>query len=325
MIIIQAMSTETTPHTAYPPLTPSHSLNGVAALPAWGVIRAQGADAPKFLHGQLTQDFSLLGPDQARLAAFCSPKGRMLSSFVGLKLAADNVLLLCPVDTLAGMIKRLSMFVMRAQCRLSDASADWAVWGMSGESASGPSLAPSPWQVARAQDQTWVRLYPAAGVERALVVTPAGSVAPAGPDLPLAVWDWLEVRSAVVPVTAALTEALVPQMLNYESVGGVNFKKGCYPGQEVVARSQFRGTLKRRAHLFHSDSALAVGSEVFHSDDAEQPCGTVAACAPHPSGGFDALVSLQLSALQSGSVHAGSVQRPALRQQPLPYELLADV
>jgi len=324
MIIIQAMSTETTPHTAST-LPPSQSLSGVAALPAWGVIRAQGADAPKFLHGQLTQDFSLLGPDQARLAAFCSPKGRMLSSFVGLKLAADDVLLLCPADTLSAMLKRLSMFVMRAQCRLSDASADWSVWGVAGEPASGPSLASSPWQLARAQEQTWVRLYPAAGVERALVVTPAGSVAPAGPALPLAVWDWLEVRSAVVPVTAALTEALVPQMLNYESVGGVNFKKGCYPGQEVVARSQFRGTLKRRAHLFHSDSALAVGSEVFHSDDAEQPCGTVAACAPHPSGGFDALVSLQLSALESGSVHAGSVQGPALRHEPLPYELLADV
>ena len=324
MIIIQAMSTETTPHTA-PPLPTSHSLSGVLALPAWGVIRAQGADAPKFLHGQLTQDFSLLGQDQARLAAFCSPKGRMLSSFVGIKLSSDDVLLLCPADTLAAMLKRLSMFVMRAQCRLSDASADWSVWGVTGESASGPSLAPTPWQVARAQEQKWLRLYPAAGVQRALVLAPAGSAAPVGPALPLAVWEWLDVCSAVVPVTAALSEALVPQMLNYESVGGVNFKKGCYPGQEVVARSQFRGTLKRRAHLFHSDSALAVGSEVFHSDDAEQPCGTVAACAPHPSGGFDALVSLQLSALESGSVHAGSVQGPALRHEPLPYELLADV
>ena len=315
------MSQDTT-HNAMPD---ANTLSGVVALPAWGVIRAQGADAPKFLHGQLTQDFSLLGQDQARLAAFCSPKGRMLSSFVGIKVAADDVLLVCPADTLAAMLKRLSMFVMRAQCRLSDASADWSVWGVAGEPASGPNLAPSPWQVARAQEQMWVRLYPAAGMQRALVLAPAGSAAPAGPALRWAVWDWLEVRSAVVPVTAALSEALVPQMLNYESVGGVNFKKGCYPGQEVVARSQFRGTLKRRAHLFHSDSALAVGSEVFHSDDAEQPCGTVAACAPHPSGGFDALVSLQLSAFESGSLHAGSVQGPALRHEPLPYELLADV
>ncbi|MFY8124618.1 MAG: YgfZ/GcvT domain-containing protein [Hydrogenophaga sp.] len=315
------MSQDTT-HNAMPD---ANTLSGVVALPAWGVIRAQGADAPKFLHGQLTQDFSLLGQDQARLAAFCSPKGRMLSSFLGIKVAADDVLLLCPTDTLAAMLKRLSMFVMRAQCRLSDASADWSVWGVAGEPASGPSLAHSPWQVARAQEQLWVRLYPGAGVQRALVLAPAGSAAPVGPALPLAVWDWLEVRSAVVPVTAALSEALVPQMLNYESVGGVNFKKGCYPGQEVVARSQFRGTLKRRAHLFHSDNGLSVGSEVFHSDDAEQPCGTVAACAPHPNGGFDALVSLQLSALESGSLHAGSVQGPALRHEPLPYELLADV
>jgi len=324
MIIIQAMSTETTPHTASL-LPPSHSLIGVAALPAWGVIRAQGADAPKFLHGQLTQDFSLLGPDQARLAAFCSPKGRMLSSFVGLKLASDDVLLLCPADTLAAMLKRLSMVVMRAQCRLSDASADWSVWGVTGESASGPSLAPTPWQVARAQEQKWLRLYPAAGVQRALVLAPAGSAAPVGPALRLAVWEWLDVCSAVVPVTAALSEALVPQMLNYESVGGVNFKKGCYPGQEVVARSQFRGTLKRRAHVFHSPVALAAGDEVFHSEDAEQPCGSVVAAAPTPSGGWDAVVSVQLSALGSGSVHLGQSDGPVLTVLPLPYPLLADI
>jgi folate-binding protein YgfZ len=324
MIIIHTMSTETTSPTASTlPLSPS--LSGVVTLPAWGVIRAQGVDAPKFLHGQLTQDFSLLGTDQARLAAFCSPKGRMLSSFVGFKLAADEVLLLCPADTLAATLKRLSMFVMRAQCRLSDASAEGAVWGVTGEWVQGRDLGLSPWQMAHAHSQTWVRLYPAAGVARALVFVPHGAAAPAGPALPLDIWNWLEVRSAVVPVTAALSDALVPQMLNYESVGGVNFKKGCYPGQEVVARSQFRGTLKRRAHLFHCDSALVTGTEVFHSDDAEQPCGLVAACAPHPDGGFDALVSLQLSALDHGVVHATSVQGPVLSHEPLPYELLADV
>jgi folate-binding protein YgfZ len=318
------MITESTPSADNPHPVPS-SLSGVVALPAWGLIRAQGIDAPKFLHGQLTQDFALLGQDQARLAAFCSPKGRMLSSFVGLKLATDDVLLLCPSDTLAATLKRLSMFVMRAQCRLSDASADWSVWGVAGEAAVVSGLGQTPWQRLRTGEHDWVRLYPGAGRSRALVLAPLGTAAPAGPALPLAVWNWLAVRSAVVPVTAALSDALVPQMLNYESVGGVNFKKGCYPGQEVVARSQFRGTLKRRAHLFHSDSALPVGSEVFHSTDAEQPCGTVAACAPHPSGGFDALVSLQLSALESGSVHAGSLQSPALRHEPLPYKLLADV
>jgi folate-binding Fe-S cluster repair protein YgfZ len=114
-------------------------------------------------------------------------------------------------------------------------------------------------------------------------------------------------------------------MLNYESVGGVNFKKGCYPGQEVVARSQFRGTLKRRAHVFHSPVALAAGDEVFHSEDAEQPCGSVVAAAPTPSGGWDAVVSVQLSALGSGSVHLGQSDGPVLTALPLPYPLLADI
>ena len=112
-------------------------------------------------------------------------------------------------------------------------------------------------------------------------------------------------------------------MLNYESVGGVNFKKGCYPGQEVVARSQFRGTLKRRTYLAHASSDMAVGSEVFAADDLEQPCGTVVQTAPSPQGGVDALVSLQIAAteqpLQVGAAGA------ALQLQALPYPLLEDI
>ena len=120
-------------------------------------------------------------------------------------------------------------------------------------------------------------------------------------------------------------------MLNYESVGGVNFKKGCYPGQEIVARSQFRGTLKRRAYLVHTAAAPVVGQEVFHASDTEQPCGLVAAAAAHPSGGFDAIVSMQTSAaansaqgqLTLGSV--GSAPGAALTLLPLPYALLEDI
>ena len=114
-------------------------------------------------------------------------------------------------------------------------------------------------------------------------------------------------------------------MLNYESVGGVNFKKGCYPGQEVVARSQFRGTLKRRAYLVHTDAGLTVGQAVFHESDAEQPCGTVVQAAAHPGGGFDAIVSMQTSAAAQGHLHAGSANGPALELLPLPYPLLDDI
>jgi folate-binding protein YgfZ len=120
-------------------------------------------------------------------------------------------------------------------------------------------------------------------------------------------------------------EAFVPQMLNYESVGGVNFKKGCYPGQEVVARSQFRGTLKRRAFLAHSQAELAAGQEVFQAADPEQPAGLVAEAARAPDGGFDAIVSLQVAAADAGDLHVLRADGPALRLLPLPYLLLADV
>ena len=126
-------------------------------------------------------------------------------------------------------------------------------------------------------------------------------------------------------ISQPIFEAFVPQMLNYESVGGVNFKKGCYPGQEVVARSQFRGTLKRRAYVVQGRTPLHVGQDVFHASDTEQPCGLVAACAPNPAGGFDAIVSMQTSAALGGVLTAGSAQGAVLNLLPLPYRLLEDV
>jgi folate-binding protein YgfZ len=133
------------------------------------------------------------------------------------------------------------------------------------------------------------------------------------------------VRSGIATVTAPIVEAFVPQMLNYESVGGVNFKKGCYPGQEVVARSQFRGTLKRRAFLVHSDSPMAAGQEVFAQGDDAQPCGLVAQAAASPAGGFDAIVSGQVAAIESSRLTLGSATGPVLALDRLPYPLLADI
>lgn len=314
-------------------------------LPHWGVIRAQGADSAKFLHGQLTQDFALLGLNEARLAAFCSPKGRMLASFVGFKLAPDDVLLVCHRDLLPATLKRLSMFVMRAQCKLSDASGQFDLHGLAGASAQRLALAtglgPATWAKASLPGGagTCVRL-PAAGgtttadaptesVARLLACVPAGSPLPqTAPLLTRAEWDWLEVQSGVAMVGQALTEAFVPQMLNYESVGGVNFKKGCYPGQEVVARSQFRGTLKRRTYRVACatplTAALAVGQEVFHSSDAEQACGTVVATAER-HGQMQALVSMPTSATYGGQLTAMGPQGPVLTLLTLPYALLADV
>ena len=305
------------------------TISGMAELTNLGVIRAAGEDAVKFLQGQLTQDVVSLDLTQARLAAFCNAKGRMQASFIVFKRSQDDVLLVCSRDILPATLKRLSMFVMRAKAKLSDASAEFALYGVVGSAIETIAESAHPaWAKADIGDANMVFLPPAAGQTRALWCAPAGTPMPPAPTLSLDVWQWLEVQSGIAMITQPVFEAFVPQMLNYESVGGVNFKKGCYPGQEIVARSQFRGTLKRRAYLMHTLAAPFVGQEVFQADDTEQPCGLVVAAAAHPSGGFDALVSMQTSAAGHATqtpLRLGSATGAALTLQPLPYPLLEDI
>jgi folate-binding protein YgfZ len=165
----------------------------------------------------------------------------------------------------------------------------------------------------------WTRLPAADGVPRALRL--GAPPAPAMPALAPEVWRWLEVRSGVPRIVAATADRFVPQMINFELLDGVNFKKGCYPGQEVVARSQYRGTLKRRTYLVDSPAALAAGTEVFHSEDPGQPAGAVVLAASLPEGAHTALVELKIAATESGSLHAGAPDGPALQLAALPYTL----
>jgi len=301
-------------------------LNGIAPLPHQGIIRVEGEDAATFLHGQLTQDFALLGLSEARLAAFCSAKGRMQASFIGFKRSNTEILLICSRDVLAPTLKRLSMFVMRAKARLTDATDQFLLLGLAGNTIN--FIATKAYPTGTKVDlgtSNVVFLHPADGVPRALWVAPVGEPLPAGTALSTELWQWGEVRSGIATITTPIVEAFVPQMLNYESVGGVNFKKGCYPGQEVVARSQFRGTLKRRAFLVHSDSAMTAGQEVFAEGDDSQPAATVAQAAAAPTGGFDAIISGQVAAVESSALHVGTASGPKLKLDRLPYTLLADV
>jgi tRNA-modifying protein YgfZ len=316
-----------TPAKFSPPIT-AH-LHGVSLLPQLGVIQVQGEDAANFLHNQLSNDVLLLPVGQARLAAFCSAKGRMQASFVVIKNAPETLLLVLSQDLLAQTLKRLSMFVLRAKVKLTDATTSWQLRGLLGDSAQAALATASPWQTASVDDAHTVALYPAvlddAQVPRALWVGEATQSPPSGHALANGVWAWAEVMSGVTLVSQPLYEAFVPQMLNYESVGGVNFKKGCYPGQEVVARSQFRGTLKRRTARVHSPVALTAGQDVFTPTDPEQPCATVVMSAARPDGqGFDALVSGTLESMQAGW-RVGSAQGQALALLPLPYALLEDI
>jgi folate-binding protein YgfZ len=306
-------------------MNPTSPIEGVARLVDWGVIRARGDEAASFLHGQLTSDIAHLGASQARLAGYCSAKGRLLASFIVWKAADDEVLLACSADLLAPTLKRLRMFVLRAKCLLSDASADLPLFGLAGSQATAWLADAAPgavWDKRERDGVSTIRLPDAAGQARYLC---AGGHAPPLPSLPLETWLWLEVRSGVARIEQATVEQFVPQMLNYEVLGGVDFQKGCYPGQEVVARSQYRGSIKRRSFLFDADASASAGQEVFHSDDPAQPAGKVVNAAQRPRGtppGSLALVELKLAALDTaGSLHLGDPQGATLRRVELPYAL----
>ncbi len=303
-----------------PAVYPATAPHGALRLADWGVIRARGDDARKFLHGQLTQDVEHLQPGVARLAGFCSAKGRLLATFVIWSPATDEVLLACSADLLPTVLKRLSMFVLRAQCKLSDASAELPLWGLAGPLA-GVELPGTAWQLSPQEAGVWIRLPDAVAADATVTARylGAGVAAPAVPALEAAVWAGLEVQSGVARVVAATAEQFVPQMVNLELVGGVNFQKGCYPGQEIVARSQYRGTLKRRSYVVAAAASLAPGQEVFHSADAEQPAGMVVLAGQAADGAALGLVELKIATLDGGTLHAGSVSGPVLTPATLPY------
>jgi folate-binding protein YgfZ len=309
---------------------PVESLQGALRLTDWGVIRAEGADAAGFLHGQLTQDVQHLDPDGARLAGYCTAKGRLLASLLVWRGSADELLLACSADVLPATLKRLSMFVLRAKCKLSDASGSISLHGLAGSAAAawlGANAPRAAWQARAVGGAQVLRLPDSAGLARYLLATPADAEAPALPALSANAWSWLEVSSGVPRIVAATVEHFVPQMVNFELVGGVNFQKGCYPGQEVVARSQYRGTAKRRAFVFDVDAVALPGQEVFHSADPGQPAGMVVNAASL-AGKDRALVEVKLATLDSGTLHLGSAGGPRLRrvtEQPyvVPLEVAA--
>ena len=304
--------------TALPPLP-----EGAVRLADWGVIRAFGDDAAKFLHGQLTQDVEHLPAGQARLAGFCSANGRLMVSFVIWRSQPGEVLMACSADLLPAVLKRLSMFVLRARCKLSDASAEWPLWGLAGGSAItalGDAAPAAVWGQSAIGAGAVVRL-PDAVIDGVAVprLLQAGTQPPPLPALVVDAWRAYEVHSGVARIVAATLEQFVPQMVNLELVGGVNFQKGCFPGQEVVARSQYRGTLKRRSVVVASAALLTPGMEIFHTADPDQPAGMVVLAGALPGREAVALVEVKLAALDSGALHAGAVDGPRLQPGALPY------
>ncbi|WP_374662288.1 folate-binding protein YgfZ [Inhella sp.] len=232
----------------------SFDAQGALPLPHWAVLRASGPDAASFLQGQLTQSVTDLKEHEARLGGYCNVKGRLQAGFILCREDAETIDLLLPRELLAPLQKKLSMFVLRAKCKLAEAPS--ALHGLVGDAV--PEDLPV-W----GRRSSLIRLPNALGQRRALTFD-----APAGADtLALEAWNWLELHAGVAWVVAATSEHFVPQMINWELLGGVNFKKGCFPGQEVVARSQYRGTVKRRAQLLLGATA-APGSELLQNGES---------------------------------------------------------
>lgn len=310
----------------------------ICALPALGLTQAMGEDAARFLHSQLTNDVEHLGNREARLAAYCSPKGRMLASMLMWR-TEQNIFLQLPREIQPAVQKRLQMFVLRAKVKLTDVSDSLVTLGLAGKNIP-DLLAPwfdrcpsAPYEKVDSAAGSLIRVADARGLARYLWISPVEAAEGAWKELQnklpareSAAWRLDEIRTGIAHIVKATQEQFVPQMVNFEVVGGVNFKKGCYPGQEIVARSQYLGKLKRRMvkAAISTQEQVAAGMEVYSAADPQQPCGMIVNAEASSPGRTECLVEIKMSELEEGGIHLGSVNGPSLIFESLPYALPAD-
>lgn len=281
------------------------------------LIRASGEDAHVFLHNLLTNDVENLPADGVRFAGFCTAKGRLLATF-HLWHDGPDLLLALSADIQPAILKKLSMFVLRSKVKLTDPGL--VLIGLAGVGARAvvDALADRVRAIPVGGNRYLLALTPAAAIE--LWPQLAAQATPAG----VAAWRWLEIAAGQPRVVAATQEAFVPQMMNMElpAVGGISFTKGCYPGQEIVARTQYLGKVKRRMYRARIDQALPPGTEVFTAESGEQHCGALVTVAPAPAGGHECLVVVQSSGAEAGEVFAGKPGGPPrLTLLAQPYDI----
>ncbi|MGB5260187.1 MAG: folate-binding protein [Gammaproteobacteria bacterium] len=303
-----------------------------ANLGFMGVIAVHGDDAGSFLQSQLSNDIRSVAENASQLSAFCTPKGRILG-LLRIFHTGDTYYLRLPLDALDGVLDRLRMYVLRADVTLEDATENFLRIGISGEqapaylSAAGLAVPETLDAVITAGNSTVIRvpgntprfeLY-LTSLESAKSIWNAVDVhaAPVGEP----VWRLLEIQAGIPNVFAATAELFVPQMINLQLINGVNFQKGCYPGQEIVARMQYLGTLKRRMYLGHidRDEPAVPGDTLFAAADTQQAAGRIVDAQAHPNGGQLALAVLQISAAESGGLHLDSATGAAFKLLTLPY------
>ncbi len=299
-------------------------------LSQFGLLKVAGDDAQSFLQNLLSNDIREVTSTHAQLSSFNNAKGRMLASMLIWRNGNDYLLQLH--HSLCEPIrKKLSMYVLRSKVKIADVSAELVCIGIAGEHANATLKArysTLPQQamevivdgedsiLCRAANRFQITTTPQRAIELWQLLSALHAV---GSNC----WDWLDIRAGVPFVQAATLEAFVPQMLNFEIVGGVNFKKGCYPGQEVVARMHYLGKASRRMYLAHLDTVVDVtaGDALFSKASEEQSCGTVVDAQRSPNGGIDLLAVVQTASHESASIHLGKMDGAQLQFQPLPYAL----
>ena len=296
-----------------------------------GVLRFDGADAQAFLQGQLTNDVAALTPTRSQYAGYCSPKGRLLASFL-LWLHDGAYHMLLPLALCEPVRKRLSMYVLRSKVKVTDVSDDHVLFGLAGGGAAArvtslTGAAPDTVHHAVHQPDISAIMLPearylvaaspvqAAGVEAALATTVTAS--------PATLWDALDIAAGIPSVFAATQEQFVPQTVNFDLIGAVSFNKGCYPGQEIVARAHYLGKVKQRmvrARITASEPPVP-GDKLYTAAFGDQASGMIVAAVTADSGHFDVLAVVQTGSLDEATVHWQSPVGPALQIAPLPYAI----
>jgi folate-binding protein YgfZ len=299
----------------------------LADLSQFGTLRVTGEDAQSFLQNLLSNDIREVSPTQAQFSSFNSAKGRMLATFL-ISRAGDDYLLQLPASLTEAMRKKLSMYVLRAKVKITDISNELIILGISGpaaqrtlqaqgwalpESVLGTSQNPSASVIKYSDTRYQLNVHPEQA--EALWLSLSSQATPVGSGS----WDWLNIRAGLPVILPSTQEQFVPQMANFDLIGGINFKKGCYPGQEIVARMHYLGKLKRRMYLAHADGTAKAGDELYGTDPAGQSCGMIANAAAAPQGGYDVLAVIQSESHEANAVHLSSGVQ--LQFEALPYSL----
>jgi folate-binding protein YgfZ len=304
----------------------------VCDLGPLAALRVGGPDAEAFLQGQFTNDVAALVPGASQYSAWCSPKGRVLANFLLRRIDGTTFELLLPEPVRVPVRQRLGMFVLRSKVALENASANTVRLGIGGPAAVRciEALAGNAPRIHQSAAVDGAALFHIAGARFVAIVAPEGAAQlwdrlaaqarPAG----FGCWKWLTIRAGVPVILPQTQDQFIPQAINWETLGGVSFQKGCYTGQEIVARTQHLGRIKERTVLAHAEGAeVEPGMRLFSSSLGDRPCGTVLNSARAPGGGTDLLAVAQSAAAASGDLRLAREDGARLSLLTLPYELPA--